>query len=92
MKTSCKKSMLMIIFLCLMLFMVGCSKNAGSSFVSTSGKSSNWAYAKELQAEGRYEIAKEYMLLALSQAQTMDEQNWIERELFALDLQIKTRR
>ncbi len=76
----------------MMLFMLGCSTSTRSSHFSTSAKSSNWAYAKELQAEGRYEVAKEYMLLALSQAQTMDEQAWIERELFALDLQIKTRR
>ncbi len=53
---------------------------------------SNWKYAKTLQAEGRHEIAKEYMLLALAAAQTIEEQNWIERELFALDLQIKSKR
>ncbi len=53
---------------------------------------SNWQYGKALQADGRYEIAKEYFLLALAAAQTTEEQEWLERELFIVDLQIKSRR
>ncbi len=53
---------------------------------------SNWQYAKALQADGRYELAKEYLLIALSAAQTVEEQKWLERELYAVDLQIKSRR
>lgn len=54
--------------------------------------SANWKYAKSMQAEGRYEIAREYLLIALASAQTIEEQNWIEREIFAIDLQIKSKR
>ncbi len=54
--------------------------------------SNNWQTAKRLQAEGRFEASREYFLLALASAQTLEEQVWLERELAVVDLQIQAKR
>ena len=52
----------------------------------------NWHQARYLQAQGRYELAREHYLLALSAARTNDVRNALDQELHAVDLQIKTLR
>ncbi len=54
--------------------------------------SSNLAYAHNLKKHGRFEIAKEYYLIALAEARTAEEKEWIDRELDIVDLQIRSRR
>ncbi len=86
-----KKSIIYKLMSCLFLavfLLSACAKGSGKPL----GANSHYDYAKQLQAEGRYEIAKEYFLLALAEARTYEEQNWLERELFTVDLQIKTLR
>lgn len=63
-----------------------------NAFAEKNIYNSSWEYAKYLQLHGRYEMAREYYLIALSEAQSYDEQKWIEEELRNLDLQIKSRR
>ncbi len=52
----------------------------------------NWQIAQGLQAEGRYELARQYYALALATALTKSAVSQIERALAGVDLQIKTMR
>ncbi len=85
-----KNILLAAVLLCLCLS-TACASNR-NPYQSVDNYSSYYSMAKELQAQGRYPIAKEYFLLAMTEAKTYEEQKWLERELFAVDLQIKTLR
>ena len=52
----------------------------------------NWMAAKHYQAQGRYELAKQYYSLALASARTQSALEQLKRELFVVDLQIRTMR
>jgi hypothetical protein len=52
----------------------------------------NWHQARYLQAQGRYGLAREYYLLALSAARTDDVRHALNQELHSVELQIKTLR
>lgn len=77
-------------FISLFLILLGCS-HSGSGKKHFAYESA-WEYAKELQMQGRYALAKEYYLIALSEAETYNEQKWIEKDLRTLEMQIKSRR
>ncbi len=77
------------LMLCLSL-LTACSAHTYGE--NSSREDSYYSYAKKLQSAGRFEAAKEYFLLALAGAKTYEEQQWLERELFTVDLQIKTLR
>lgn len=51
-----------------------------------------WMAARRYQAEGRYELAKQYYTLALASARTQSALDQLQRELFSVDLQIRTLR
>lgn len=51
-----------------------------------------WMAARRYQAEGRYELAKQYYSLALASARTQSALDQLQRELFSVDLQIRTMR
>jgi hypothetical protein len=52
----------------------------------------NWHQARYFQAQGRYELAREHYLLALSASRTDDVRAALGDELNAVDRQIKTLR
>lgn len=52
----------------------------------------NWTQARHYQAAGRYELAKHYYLLALSAVRTQSALEQLQRELYAVDMQIRTMR
>ncbi len=86
------KMWLVASLLCL-ITLAGCS--GSTRLLPTSGTiraDSNWEYANELKAHGRYELAREYYLFALAEAKTYEEQQWLERELYTIDLLIESRR
>lgn len=51
-----------------------------------------WMAARRYQAEGRYELAKQYYSLALASARTQSALDQLQRELFSVDMQIRTLR
>lgn len=51
-----------------------------------------WMAARRYQAEGRYELAKQYYSLALASVRTQSALDQLQRELFSVDLQIRTLR
>ena len=51
-----------------------------------------WMAARRYQAEGRYELAKQYYSLALASARTQSALDQLQRELFSVNLQIQTMR
>ena len=51
-----------------------------------------WMAARRYQAEGRYELAKQYYSLALASARTQSALDQRQRELFSVDMQIRTLR
>lgn len=68
----------------------------GCSQVSVSAEADEtidtWMAARRYQAEGRYELAKQYYSLALASARTQSALDQLQRELFSVDLQIRTMR
>lgn len=52
----------------------------------------NWHQARYLQAQGRYELAREHYLLAYAAARGDNVRTALAQELYAVDLQIKTLR
>lgn len=52
----------------------------------------NWTQARHYQAEGRYELARQYYMLALSAVRTQSALEQLQRELYAVDMQIRTMR
>ncbi len=85
------KNALCVFFLAMAIFLSGCASVAPKNDGYVAYKSAR-AYAKQLQMQGRYELAKEYYLIALSEASTYDEQKSIENDLRTIDMQIKSRR
>ncbi len=51
-----------------------------------------WMAARRYQAEGRYELAKQYYSLALASARTQSALDQLQRELFSVDMQLRTLR
>jgi len=49
----------------------------------------NWMLARRYQAEGRYELAKQHYSLALSAVRTESSLQQLQREMYALDMQIR---
>ncbi len=52
----------------------------------------NWRQARLYQSQGRYELAKQHYALALSGARSTDSATLLQRELFAVDMQLRTMR
>lgn len=52
----------------------------------------NWHYARNYQAQGRFELSRQYYLLALSSARTQDVHDALAQELQAVTLQIRSLR
>lgn len=68
----------------------GCTKVA---VLPESGETlSNWTLARDYQAQGRYELARQYYLLALAGARTPESQQTLQRELNSVDRMIEAMR
>lgn len=52
----------------------------------------NMALAKDYAGQGRFELAKEHYLLALASSTDPETKNFITRELYSVDMMIKTER
>ena len=75
--------------------MLGLSSCAGSHTVVTAENAETidtWMTARRYQAEGRYELAKQYYSLALASARTQSALDQLTRELYTVDMQIRTMR
>lgn len=86
----------LVLFLTLGLtFLPACAGNSKHKIVAVAESEetiANWQQAQSFQAEGRYELARQYYALALSTALTQSAVTQIERALAGVDLQIKTMR
>lgn len=75
-------------FACLVFF--GCARTL---VVQESEESiANWTLAREYQAEGRFELARQYYLLALASSRTPQTQMTLQRELDSVDRKIQAKR
>lgn len=52
----------------------------------------NWSLARDYQAQGRYELARQHYLLALASSRTAQTQSTLQRELDSLDRKIAAKR
>lgn len=76
---------------CLAAPLTGCS--AKTSVTAESDETiDNWLLARRYQAEGRYELARQHYALALAAARTQSGLNQLQRELYTVDMQLRTMR
>lgn len=52
----------------------------------------NWSQARDYQAQGRYELARQHYLLALAAARTAESQQTLQRELDSVDRMLEALR
>jgi hypothetical protein len=79
------------LFLALSLALAGCG--AKTATLAESGETvRNWSLARQYQAAGRYEMARQHYSLALSAVRTQSALEMLKRELAAVDLQIRALR
>ncbi len=52
----------------------------------------NWSQARDYQAQGRYELARQHYLLALAAARTAESQQTLQRELDSVDRMLEAMR
>jgi len=81
-------SLLLLLALCLVLG--GCAKY--TSVTETAPTLSNWTIARSYQAQGRFEMARQYFVLALANALTPDSQVALRQEIEAVERQIQAMR
>ncbi len=79
-----------ILVILLALFSLSCSNYAFSP--ETGSTLSNWSIARDYQAQGRFELARQYYALALADARTYTSQEALKQEIIALDRQIQAMR
>lgn len=80
-----------LLLLCLALpLMHGCTKVA----VTPEAEETifNWTQARDYQAQGRYELARQHYLVALAAARTPETQQTLQRELDSVDRMIEAMR
>jgi len=77
-----------ILLLCLSL--AGCG--AKYTVPETGSALGNWRTARGYQAQGRYEMARQYYGLALANARTPDSQVALKQEIEAVERQIQAMR
>lgn len=80
-----------LLLLCFALpCMEGCTKVAVTPEAEEA--ISNWSQARDYQAQGRYELARQHYLLALAAARTPESQQTLQRELDSVDRMIEAMR
>lgn len=90
------KRLLLLILLCLMLWACGTSKYFSSERGAVEPYNANCLWnlqmGKNYMAKGRYELAREHLLLALAASDNVETRNVIAHELNSVDLMIQTQR
>lgn len=81
----------MICFFALCVLLTGCSSKY-TGVPETGSTLSNWTYARNYQAQGRYELARQYYVLAMADARTPDSQAALRQEIEAVERQIEALR
>ena len=75
------------------LSLAGCGTRTQNVVIAETEETVNsWAMARRFQAEGRYELAKQYYSLALSTVRTQSALDMLKREMMAVDLQLRAMR
>lgn len=85
------RSLLPLLLACA-LGLAGCAGTRTTVTAEADETIDNWMAARHYQAEGRYELAKQYYSLALAAARTQSALDQLKRELYTVDLQIRTMR
>jgi hypothetical protein len=85
-----RRIFLMLPCLVLTLVLTGCAKY--TAVTETGSTLSNWTIARHYQAQGRYEIARQYYVLAIADARTPDSQVALRQEIEAIERQIQAMR
>ncbi|MDR2727373.1 MAG: hypothetical protein LBC10_05215 [Deltaproteobacteria bacterium] len=82
----------LIFLLCLAL--AGCAKYTAkyTTVPETGSTLSTWSIARGYQAQGRFEMARQYFVLALANARTPDSQTALRQEIEAVERQIQAMR
>lgn len=79
------------IFFMLCLAAAGCSTKY-TGVPETGSTLSNWTIARNYQSQGRYEMARQYYVLAMADARTPDSQVALRQEIEAVERQIEALR
>ena len=81
------------IFCCITLglLLMGCSSKY-TGVPETGSTLSNWTLARSYQAQARYEMARQYYVLAMADARTPDSQIALRQEIEAVERQIEALR
>lgn len=69
----------------------GCGTHV-TSIPESSQTMASWQQARNYQAQGRYELAKQYYQIALAGARSIESQTALEREIEAADRMLQTLR
>jgi hypothetical protein len=80
----------LVLALALAFNLAGCAEYTGVP--ETGSTLSNWTLARHYQAQGRYEMSRQYYVLALADARTPDSQVALRQEIEAIERQIQTMR
>jgi hypothetical protein len=70
--------------------LAGCARY--TAVPETGSTLSNWAIARGYQSQGRWEMARQYYVLAMADARTPDSQVALKQEIEAVERQIQTMR
>ena len=81
----------LLITLLFAALLMGCTKHV-TSLPESSQTIAAWRDARDYQAAGRYELAKQYFQVALASARTPDSQAALQREIEAADRVLQTMR
>lgn len=77
--------------LCMVCLTWGCSTKY-TAVPETGSSLDNWRIARNYQAERRFEMARQYYVLALADARTPDSQMALKQEIEAVERQIQAMR
>ncbi len=84
-----------VLIICLMLTALPAGWGCGSRVTSMPETSQTvvfWRQARDYQAQGRYELAKQYYQLALAGSRSSETQAVLQREIEAADRMLQTLR
>ena len=87
--TAMYRILTLLIVLCAAL--TGCSTKY-TAVPETGSTLSNWNIARNYQAQHRFEMARQYYVLALADARTPDSQTALKQEIEAVERQIQAMR
>lgn len=81
----------MLLLFVLMLFCSGCAQRL-TTIPDSAEAMANWQTARNFQAQGRYELARQYYVVALAASRSPETQTVLKRELDATERMIQALR